>query len=117
MVRDLLGLELQDAEGRRGNKVTLQWLRRHFNGQVQETDMQVQIEQKANRGAMGQYSWGSAGLGTLYRGLCHLSELNTKDAGGFFILLQVWAWERLPYLAPGRVRDQPPRQGAALMGR
>ncbi|KAH7864060.1 hypothetical protein Vadar_025269 [Vaccinium darrowii] len=67
--------------------------------------------------AAGQYSRGSAGLGTLYRGLCHLLESNSKDAGGFFILLQVWAWERLPYIAPGRVGDRPPRQGAALMGR
>lgn len=146
MVRDLLGLELRHAP-RRGNKVTLQWLRGHFNGQVAETDTQVQIEQKA-RGyimqliggvlvpdesssrvhlcylellrdlrAAGQYSWGSAGLGSLYRGLCHLSESNSKDAGGLFVLLQVWAWERLPYLAPGRVGDRPPRQGAALMGR
>ncbi|KAH7840152.1 hypothetical protein Vadar_013271 [Vaccinium darrowii] len=47
MVRDLLGLELEEAGRRRGNKVTLQWLRGHFNGQVQETDTQVQIEQKA----------------------------------------------------------------------
>lgn len=147
MVRDLLGLELEEAGRRRGNKVTLQWLRGHFNGQVQETDTQVQIEQKARGYIMqliggmvvpdessgrvhlcylellrdlrvvGQYSWGSAGLGTLYRALCHLSESNSKDAGGFFILLQVWAWERLPYLAPGRVGDRPPRQGAALMGR
>ncbi|KAH7836426.1 hypothetical protein Vadar_001136 [Vaccinium darrowii] len=30
MVRDLLGVELQDVVGRQGNKVTLQWLRRHL---------------------------------------------------------------------------------------
>ncbi|KAH7848068.1 hypothetical protein Vadar_033376 [Vaccinium darrowii] len=29
--------------------------------------------------------------------------------------LQVWAWDRLPYLAPGRVGDRSPRQGAALI--
>ncbi|KAH7837964.1 hypothetical protein Vadar_020200 [Vaccinium darrowii] len=47
MVEDLLGLNLQGAVGRRGNKVTLQWLRQHFNGEVEETDTQVQIEKKA----------------------------------------------------------------------
>ncbi|KAH7862907.1 hypothetical protein Vadar_010985 [Vaccinium darrowii] len=147
MVLDLLGLELQNAPWRRGNKVTLQWLWGHFNGQVQETDTQVQIEQKApgyimqligsvlvldelssrvhlcyiellrDLKAAGQYSWGSARLGSLYRGLCHLSESNIKDARGLFVLLQVWAWERLPYLAPGRVGDRPPRHGAALTRR
>ncbi|KAH7867414.1 hypothetical protein Vadar_033030 [Vaccinium darrowii] len=113
MVWDLLGLELKDTEGRRGNKVTLQWLRRHFNGQVQETDTQVQIEQKA-RGyimqliggmlvpdessgrvhlcclellrdlrAVGQYSWGSAGLGTLYRGLCQILKMQEASLSCF----------------------------------
>ncbi|KAH7845355.1 hypothetical protein Vadar_001056 [Vaccinium darrowii] len=57
MVRDLLGLELRHAPARRGNKVTLQWLRGHFNGQVEETDTQVQIEQKA-RGYIMQLKGG-----------------------------------------------------------
>ncbi|KAH7854894.1 hypothetical protein Vadar_018816 [Vaccinium darrowii] len=67
--------------------------------------------------AAGRSSWGSARLGSLYRGLCHLSESNSKDAGGLFVVLQVWAWERLPYLSHGRAEDRPPRQEAALIGR
>ncbi|KAH7859964.1 hypothetical protein Vadar_007581 [Vaccinium darrowii] len=48
IVQDLLGLSLENAVGRRGNKLTLQWLQQHFNGEVEETDTQVQIEQKAH---------------------------------------------------------------------
>ncbi|KAH7848784.1 hypothetical protein Vadar_007853 [Vaccinium darrowii] len=147
MVEELLGIRLEDGAKKRGHKVTLQWLRENFNGQVGENDTQVQIEQKARGYIMqliggvlapdqsssrvhlcyldllrdltiaGQYSWGSACLASLYQGLCHISAADSKDVGGMFVLLQVWAWERLPYLAPGRVGDRPPREGAALFGR
>lgn len=36
---------------------------------------------------------------------------------GPFILLQVWAWERLPYLAPGRLGKRAPKPGSPLIGR
>ncbi|KAH7864133.1 hypothetical protein Vadar_026158 [Vaccinium darrowii] len=101
MLRDLLGLELRHAPVRRGNKVTLQWLRGHFNGQVEETDTQVQIEQKA-RGYIMQ----------LIEGVLVLDESSSR-----VYLCYLELWERQPYLAPGRVGDRPPRQGAALIGR
>ncbi|KAK9269286.1 hypothetical protein L1049_001056 [Liquidambar formosana] len=46
------------------------------------------------------YSWGSACLARLYRDLCRASSPDTKDIGGASVLLQLWAWERLPRLAP-----------------
>ncbi|KAK9286686.1 hypothetical protein L1049_015088 [Liquidambar formosana] len=46
------------------------------------------------------YSWGSACLARLYRELCHASSPDVKDIGGALLLLQLWAWERLPRLVP-----------------
>ncbi|XLS52058.1 hypothetical protein HN51_012735, partial [Arachis hypogaea] len=37
--------------------------------------------------------------------LCRTSRYNCKDVDGPLALLCVWAWERLPFLAP--VRSQP----------
>ncbi|KAH7865052.1 hypothetical protein Vadar_001673 [Vaccinium darrowii] len=145
MVKQLLGCELPE-EMRKGNKVSMAWLRQHFPGRVSDGATQAQIEQQA-RGYIlhliggilapdntlhvhlcylklledlevaGQYSWGSACLASLYRYLCHSSEAKNQDAGGMFVLLQVWAWERLPYLAPERLGKRLPRDGVALIGR
>ena len=49
---------------------------------------------------IGQYSWGSACLTMLYRGLCRASRKGTKEVSGCLILLQSWAWHRLPFLCP-----------------
>ncbi|XP_038999034.1 serine/threonine-protein phosphatase 7 long form homolog [Hibiscus syriacus] len=48
----------------------------------------------------GTYSWGSACLGFLYRELCRATIPKTHDIGGCLVLLQSWAWYRLPFLAP-----------------
>ncbi|XP_031101831.1 serine/threonine-protein phosphatase 7 long form homolog [Ipomoea triloba] len=47
-----------------------------------------------------QYSWGSAVLAYLYRGLCKGADHHTSVVGGCMLLLQLWAWERLPMLRP-----------------
>ena len=48
----------------------------------------------------GEYSWDSATLAFLYKKLCTASiQKTTKIAGPVFIL-QLWAWEHLPYLTP-----------------
>ncbi|KAJ7945734.1 serine/threonine-protein phosphatase 7 long form-like [Quillaja saponaria] len=57
--------------------------------------------------AAGQYSWGSASLAWLYREMCHATHLDASEIAGPLILLQVWAWERLPFLAPRRETDIP----------
>ncbi|XP_072078124.1 protein MAIN-LIKE 1-like [Arachis hypogaea] len=49
---------------------------------------------------IGQYSWGSACLAHLYRALCRASRFDCKEIDGPLTFLLVWAWIRLPYLAP-----------------
>uniref|UniRef100_K3YZ76 SWIM-type domain-containing protein n=1 Tax=Setaria italica TaxID=4555 RepID=K3YZ76_SETIT len=46
----------------------------------------------------GQYSWGSAILGFLYRQLCEACRRSTFSAslGGCMYLLQLWMWAHLP---------------------
>ncbi|XP_015967395.1 serine/threonine-protein phosphatase 7 long form homolog [Arachis duranensis] len=46
------------------------------------------------------YSWGAACLAHLYRSLCRASRYDCKDMDGPLTLLHVWAWERMPFLAP-----------------
>lgn len=46
-------------------------------------------------------SWGSAALAFLYHYLCEASIGRQKrDVGGPMVLLQLWAWERIPTLRP-----------------
>ncbi|XP_042032274.1 serine/threonine-protein phosphatase 7 long form homolog [Salvia splendens] len=45
-------------------------------------------------------SWGSAALAYLYHYLCEASMDKRKELGGPMILLQLWAWERMPTLRP-----------------
>ena len=54
----------------------------------------------ANLNEIKNYSWGSACLGFLYRELCHATIGATHDIGAYLMLLQSWAWYRLPFLAP-----------------
>ncbi|XP_019455030.1 PREDICTED: serine/threonine-protein phosphatase 7 long form homolog [Lupinus angustifolius] len=52
-----------------------------------------------------QYSWGSAVLACLYRGLCRAATTtDQKEIGGCLLLLQSWAYDRIQNLAP-RLRD------------
>ncbi|XP_071914151.1 serine/threonine-protein phosphatase 7 long form homolog isoform X4 [Coffea arabica] len=48
--------------------------------------------------AMSQYSWGSATLACLYSRLCHASRASAITSGGLYLLLQLWAWERIPVI-------------------
>ncbi|QHN83299.1 uncharacterized protein DS421_20g703570 [Arachis hypogaea] len=48
------------------------------------------------------YSWGSACLAHLCRSLCWATQYDYKDLDGPLALLHVWAWERMPFLAPIR---------------
>ncbi|XP_019166857.1 PREDICTED: serine/threonine-protein phosphatase 7 long form homolog [Ipomoea nil] len=48
----------------------------------------------------GEYSWGSAVLGCLYRALCRASEADKRTVYGCLLLVQIWAWERLPMFQP-----------------
>nr|XP_027087693.1 serine/threonine-protein phosphatase 7 long form homolog [Coffea arabica]XP_027087694.1 serine/threonine-protein phosphatase 7 long form homolog [Coffea arabica] len=66
-----------------GNVVSLNWL-----------DYVRDLE------AMGEYSWGSATLACLYSRLCHACRASTTTTGGPYLLLQIWAWERIPSIRP-----------------
>lgn len=47
------------------------------------------------------YSWGSAVLSFMYRALCRAALIRGQvEMGGCLLLLQCWAYERIPFLAP-----------------
>lgn len=48
----------------------------------------------------GNYSWGSAVLAYLYRSMYLASKGNAKEVCGPTVLLQLWAWERIPMFRP-----------------
>ncbi|CAI9756804.1 unnamed protein product [Fraxinus pennsylvanica] len=56
--------------------------------------------------AAGRLSWGSAVLSCLYRALCRATKPETSDICGPLVLLQIWAWERMPFIRPGRLVPQ-----------
>ncbi|QHO20187.1 uncharacterized protein DS421_11g335700 [Arachis hypogaea] len=49
---------------------------------------------------ISRYSWGAASLAHLYRLLCRASRYNCKEMDGPLILLFIWAWECMPFMAP-----------------
>ncbi|KAL8098799.1 hypothetical protein AgCh_031500 [Apium graveolens] len=54
----------------------------------------------------GEYAWGAAVLAFLYRELCKGCKTDKEEVAGCLLLFQLWAWERLPTLAP-IPRDSP----------
>ncbi|QHO47658.1 serine/threonine-protein phosphatase 7 long form homolog [Arachis hypogaea] len=56
------------------------------------------------------YSWRSACLTHLYRALCRALRYDTKEMDGPLNLLFVWAWERMPCLAPVPRQTLPPAE-------
>ncbi|KAH1120744.1 hypothetical protein J1N35_003904 [Gossypium stocksii] len=54
----------------------------------------------ANLKEAGRLSWGSAVLATLYREMCRATQPEKAKIGGCMLLLQSWAWYRLPFLRP-----------------
>lgn len=46
------------------------------------------------------YSWGSAVLACLYRELDRATSPEQTEIGGCMLLLQSWAWDHIPKLAP-----------------
>ncbi|XP_020219768.2 serine/threonine-protein phosphatase 7 long form homolog [Cajanus cajan] len=48
----------------------------------------------------GQLSWRSALLAHLYREPCVATNYDNKEISGACVLLQLWAWYRMPYFAP-----------------
>eukprot|EP00256_Glycine_max_P068040 XP_025982635.1 serine/threonine-protein phosphatase 7 long form homolog [Glycine max] len=115
----------------KGSVVKLSWLAHHFD-QINNDDDEEQVrrfarawilrfiggvlfvDKTSNRVSVrylqflrdfeecGRYAWGAAVLSFLYREMCSATDYKTKSIGGMCILLQLWAWERCPTLAPKR---------------
>ncbi|XP_058221322.1 serine/threonine-protein phosphatase 7 long form homolog [Rhododendron vialii] len=147
LCKHLLGEQPTEESDINGMKVKASWLSDRFTGQVEKgADPEVvarqargyllllmgetifadhsrgyvhlaNLERLENFDEAGTYSWGSGALANLYHNLCHGCKAGTKQITGCFILLQVWAWERLPYFAPGRLGKRAPKAGAPLIGR
>nr|GMD04303.1 serine/threonine-protein phosphatase 7 long form homolog [Ipomoea batatas]GME05902.1 serine/threonine-protein phosphatase 7 long form homolog [Ipomoea batatas] len=79
-----------------------------FRGNIRVSQMRVSADPHFQlgpfvRGPSGQYSWGSGVLRHLYRSLCRAARFDQSVVGGCLILLQLWAWERLPFTRPGGI--------------
>ncbi|XP_028234159.1 uncharacterized protein LOC114413834 [Glycine soja] len=134
LCEELLGVRPQEDEIR-GSVVKLSWLAHHF-AQINNDDDEEQVrrfarawilrfiggvlfvDKSSNKVSLrylqflrdfeecGRYAWGAAVLGFLYREMCNATDYKTKSIGGMCILLQMWAWERCPTLAPKRTPSQ-----------
>ncbi|QHN91955.1 serine/threonine-protein phosphatase 7 long form homolog [Arachis hypogaea] len=82
----------------RGSGIKLTWLR--------DLKERLQLTDENNIQSIGQYSWGSACLAYLYRALCRASHFDCKEIDSSLTQLLVWAWIRLPYLAPVRRKSR-----------
>ena len=58
-------------------------------------------------GVTGTYSWGSACVAWLYREMCRAFHIDAHDVSGPLILLQLWIWDRFPFIAPMRLHSAP----------
>jgi hypothetical protein len=133
--RRLLGIE-PTGDALRGSRLRLTWLRSHFTSlSPMATEEEIQRHARAyilkligglifadksqshvhlmflplleDFDDAGRYSWGAACLAWLYRELCRSAMRYTHDISGAVILLQLWAWDRLPCVSP-RIQHQPP---------
>ncbi|KAG5557265.1 hypothetical protein RHGRI_007508 [Rhododendron griersonianum] len=145
LCRRLLGIVPEPKVERKGGKVMMTWLRQHFQGHLAEGYTDENVQQQA-RGYILQLiggvlmpdhsgsqvhlayltlledltivrSWGSACLSNLYHFLCHGCQIGKENMGGVFILLQLWAWKRFPFIAPGRLGRRQPPPGSPLGSR
>ena len=69
----------------------------------------------ANLQEAGSYSWGLAILAWTYRELCNATKPDRNYISGCMLLVQMWAWDRFPSIAPVRrvwlqfnLEDPPP---------
>ncbi|KAL5177342.1 Serine/threonine-protein phosphatase 7 long form [Glycine soja] len=142
LFHELLGVMPDDA-AIDGNSIKLSWLSSHFANIHDFTGNQEGLERFARAwilrfigGVMfvdksskrvhlkylqflrdlrecNSYAWGATVLGNLYREMCIATDYNAKSIGGFTLLIQLWAWERCPTLAPSVI---PPQQQNTPLG-
>ncbi|KAH1199156.1 Serine/threonine-protein phosphatase 7 long form [Glycine max] len=131
-LQDVSVLLVRPQEGEiKGSVVKLSWLAHHFDQINNDNDEEqvrrfarawilrfiggvLFVDKTSNRVSVrylqflrdfeecGRYAWGAVVLSFLYREMCSATDYKTKSIGGMCILLQLWAWERCPTLAPKR---------------
>ncbi|KAF7148733.1 hypothetical protein RHSIM_Rhsim03G0242100 [Rhododendron simsii] len=106
----LLGIVLVLGVDRIGGKIMMTWLREHFIGHLAAGYTKEDVRQQA-RGYILQLIGGV--LMSNHSGC----QSGKQNVGGIFILLQLWAWERSPFVAPRCLgtRERPP--GSHLVAR
>ncbi|CAI0434365.1 unnamed protein product [Linum tenue] len=55
---------------------------------------------------MGEYRWASACLANIYHNLCNASRKAVREVGGAMFIIQFWAWEHMPLIAPVQRPDR-----------
>ncbi|RVX02742.1 Serine/threonine-protein phosphatase 7 long form-like [Vitis vinifera] len=88
-----------------GQRLHLTWLSQSFPTLAPDAD------EESISVILGLISYssleGSACLAWLYRQLCRASHIDTHDISSPLILLQLWVWERFPFIAPHRLHIAP----------
>ncbi|CAI0434394.1 unnamed protein product [Linum tenue] len=49
---------------------------------------------------MGEYSWASACLAMIYHNLYNASLKAVREVGSAMFIVEFWAWENMPWIAP-----------------
>ncbi|KAH1261646.1 Serine/threonine-protein phosphatase 7 long form [Glycine max] len=104
----LLGVRLQEGEIK-GSVVKLSWLAHHF-AQINNHDDKEQVRRFARAWILrfiGGVLFVDKSINKVsLRQMCSATDYKTKSIGGMCILLQMWACERCPTLAPKRTPSQ-----------
>ncbi|KAL5141625.1 Serine/threonine-protein phosphatase 7 long form [Glycine soja] len=108
LCEDLLGVRPQEGEIK-GSVVKLSWLAHHFD-QINNDDDEEQVRRFARAWILrfigGVLFVDQTSNRVSLREMCSVTDHKTKSIGGMCILLQLWAWERCPTLAPKRTPSQ-----------
>ncbi|KAF1870662.1 hypothetical protein Lal_00026156 [Lupinus albus] len=95
------------------HKVQLSWFDRTFQELPKVANVVIQQHARAfilrmigrflmlDKLGSRQYCWGSTILAYLYQGLCRATLITRQiEIGGYFLLIQSWAYNRILILAP-----------------
>nr|KYP38834.1 Serine/threonine protein phosphatase 7 long form isogeny [Cajanus cajan] len=108
LIEDLLGI-IPPTNAIKGGRLKMSWVDQYFSDVSMHVHSVQQMERYARAYILrllgdldrcGQLSWGSAVLADLYRELCVATNYDHKEISGACVLLQLWAWYRMPYFAP-----------------
>nr|KYP33161.1 Serine/threonine protein phosphatase 7 long form isogeny [Cajanus cajan] len=118
LVKDLFGIT-PPTTSIKGGKLKMSWVDQYFFDVSMHVHIMQQIERyarayilrflggklfsdKSSTLVLMRYLvmlWGSALLGHLYREPCVATNYDNKEISGACVLLQLWAWYRMPYFA------------------